>query len=198
MIIGVPLDLQRITSGTQGLIDGGNATLWLNPAPSTLRLHAPVEMTEEKLRLDEERRLLPAVTKDGTSIGVYANISDLGEIDTFDIAGFDGVGLVRTEFLFGLGAALPSEEEQYAAYRRLAEWARGKPVTIRTLDVGADKPIDGLAQAHESNPFLGLRGVRLSLARPDVFRIQLRALCRAARAWPNRGHVADGVGPRRT
>ena len=184
MIIGVPLDLQRITSGTQGLIDGGNATLWLNPAASTLRLHAPVENTEEKRRLDEERRLLPAVTKDGTSIGVYANISDLGEIDTFDIAGFDGVGLVRTEFLFGLGAALPSEEEQYAAYRRLAEWARGKQVTIRTLDVGADKPIDGLTQAYESNPFLGLRGVRLSLARPDVFRIQLRALCRAAAHGP--------------
>jgi phosphotransferase system enzyme I (PtsI) len=184
MIIGVPLDLQRIMGGTQALIDGGNATLWLNPAPSTLRLHAPVENTEEKLRLDEERRLLPAVTKDGTSIGVYANISDLGEIDAFDIAGFDGVGLVRTEFLFGLRSALPSEDEQCAAYRRLAEWARGKPVTIRTLDAGADKPIDGLAQAHENNPFLGLRGVRLSLARPNVFRIQLRALCRAAAHGP--------------
>ena len=108
------------------------------------------------------RRLLPALTSDGTAIAVYANVSDLREFESLDIAGFDGVGLVRTEFLFGRSANLPDEEEQYVAYRRLAKWARGKPVTIRTLDAGADKPIVGLTLAQESNPFLGLRGIRLS------------------------------------
>lgn len=180
MIVSLPLDLRRIQNGTRAFLDGENATLWLNPAPSTVRARAFPDNAQEKLRLDKERRISPALTLDGTAIGVYANISDLREIDAFDIEGFDGVGLVRTEFLLGQRSGLPSEEEQYVAYRRLAEWARGKPVTIRTLDAGADKPIVGLTLAQESNPFLGLRGVRLSLARPDVFRVQLRALCRAA------------------
>jgi phosphoenolpyruvate-protein phosphotransferase (PTS system enzyme I) len=181
MIVGAPLDLRNVASGTQALLDGENATLWLNPAPSTVRAFAGRERSNAIVRLEnEERRLSPAVTSDGTAIAVYANISDLAEIDSLDITGFDGVGLVRTEFLFGRSANLPDEEEQYVAYRRLAEWAHGKPVTIRTLDAGADKPIAGLSLAQESNPFLGLRGVRLSLAHPDVFRVQLRALCRAA------------------
>jgi phosphotransferase system enzyme I (PtsI) len=86
---------------------------------------------------------------------------------------------VRTEFLFA-GEGLPDEETQYRVYRRLAEWAAGKPVTIRTLDVGGDKPVAGLTAAGESNPFLGMRGIRLSLARPEVFAVQLRALARAS------------------
>jgi phosphotransferase system enzyme I (PtsI) len=92
----------------------------------------------------------------------------------------DGIGLVRTEFLFGEGPDLPDEAAQYAVYRRMLQWAGGRPVTIRTLDAGGDKPIAGLTVDGESNPFLGIRGVRLSLARPDVFRVQLRALLRAA------------------
>jgi phosphoenolpyruvate-protein phosphotransferase (PTS system enzyme I) len=178
MIVGVPLDLRNLASGTRALLDAENATLWLNPAPSTLQVRAPPDDEVEKR--EQQRRLLPAVTADGTAIAVYANISDLREIEAFNLEGFDGVGLVRTEFLFGRSAHLPDEEEQYVAYRRLVEWAGGKPVTIRTLDAGADKPIAGLTMAQESNPFLGLRGIRLSLARPDVFRVQLRALCRAA------------------
>jgi phosphotransferase system enzyme I (PtsI) len=87
---------------------------------------------------------------------------------------------MRSEFLFRDGAALPDEEQQYRAYRKVLEWAGEKPVTIRTLDIGGDKPITGLTVAGESNPFLGLRGIRLTLARPDVFRVQLRALARAA------------------
>jgi phosphotransferase system enzyme I (PtsI) len=164
MIVGTPLDLPNLASGTQALLDGENATLWLNPARSTVHALAERERSSAIVRrADEQRRLSPAVTADGTSIEIYANISDPTEIEAFDIEGFDGVGLVRTEFLFGRGADLPDEEEQYVAYRRLAEWADGKPVTIRTLDAGADKPIAGLTLAHESNPFLGLRGIRLSL-----------------------------------
>jgi phosphotransferase system enzyme I (PtsI) len=87
---------------------------------------------------------------------------------------------MRSEFLFRDGRPLPDEETQYRAYRRLLEWADGRPVTVRTLDIGGDKPIAGLTPEGERNPFLGLRGVRLTLARPDVFRTQLRALARAA------------------
>jgi phosphotransferase system enzyme I (PtsI) len=122
----------------------------------------------------------PAQTSDGTPISVLANIADLAELDRLDWSTCDGIGLVRTEFLFYGAQTLPDEEAQYSAYRRIAEWGRGKPVTIRTLDAGGDKPIPGLTVDDETNPFLGLRGIRLSLARPEVFRIQLRALARAA------------------
>ncbi|TRC95762.1 phosphoenolpyruvate--protein phosphotransferase [Mesorhizobium sp. WSM4303] len=119
----------------------------------------------------------PAVTKAGTTVRVQVNIADPSEVDGIDIATCDGVGLMRTEFLFG--RAPPDEETQYRAYRKVLEWAGDKPVTIRTVDAGGDKPVPGFT-VEESNPFLGLRGIRLSLARPDVFRVQVRALLRAA------------------
>ena len=103
----------------------------------------------------------------------------------------DGIGLMRSEFLFRDGKPLPDEETQYRAYRRFLEWAGEKPVTIRTLDIGGDKPISGLTPEGERNPFLGLRGVRLTLARKDVFRTQLRALARAAATWQSQGDGAD-------
>lgn len=119
----------------------------------------------------------PAVTADGARIDVLVNLADPSETESIDIATCDGVGLMRTEFLFGRG--LPDEESQLAAYRRVLDWAAGKPVTIRTVDAGGDKPVPGFT-VEESNPFLGLRGIRLSLYRPDVFRAQARALLRAA------------------
>jgi phosphotransferase system enzyme I (PtsI) len=125
-------------------------------------------------------RMRPASTADGTPISVCVNIADPAELERLDLASCDGIGLVRTEFLFGGTAGLPDEETRFYTYRRLAEWAAGKPVTIRTLDAGADKPIPGLTFDQEANPFLGMRGIRLSLARPEPFRTQLRALCRAA------------------
>lgn len=119
----------------------------------------------------------PAVTADGLQVEVLVNIAEPVDVDTIDIATCDGVGLMRTEFLFSRG--LPDEETQYQAYRKVLEWAAGKPVTIRTVDAGGDKPVRNYT-IEETNPFLGLRGIRLSLARPDVFRAQVRALLRAA------------------
>ncbi|CCV03468.1 Phosphoenolpyruvate-protein phosphotransferase [Mesorhizobium metallidurans STM 2683] len=119
----------------------------------------------------------PAVTKAGTAVRVQVNIADPSDVDGIDISTCDGVGLMRTEFLFG--KTLPDEETQYRAYRKVLEWAREKPVTIRTVDAGGDKPVPGFT-VEEGNPFLGLRGIRLSLARPEVFRVQIRALLRAA------------------
>jgi phosphotransferase system enzyme I (PtsI) len=119
----------------------------------------------------------PAVTRSGQPVSLQINIADPNEIGDVDISTCDGVGLMRTEFLFG--KELPDEETQYRAYRKVLEWAGGKPVTIRTVDAGGDKPVPGFT-IEEKNPFLGLRGIRLSLARPDIFRVQIRALLRAA------------------
>jgi phosphotransferase system enzyme I (PtsI) len=110
------------------------------------------------------------------------NVTGLAELADLDPAKVDGIGLMRTEFLFQGREKLPTEEEQYQIYKRMLEWAAGRPVTIRTLDAGGDKPIAGLTQSGDINPFLGVRGVRLSLRRLDIFRAQLRALARAAAA----------------
>jgi ethanolamine utilization microcompartment shell protein EutL len=128
----------------------------------------------------EAASLAPACTADGRRIAVLLNIAAPEDLADLDPAICDGIGLVRTEFLFEASHGLPDEDAQYAVYRRILEWAQGRPVTIRTLDAGGDKPIKGLTVDGESNPFLGLRGIRLSLARPEVFRVQLRALSRAA------------------
>jgi phosphoenolpyruvate-protein phosphotransferase (PTS system enzyme I) len=118
------------------------------------------------------------MTADGERVHVAINIDDPALLEGFDPAHCDGIGLTRTEFLFK-GRELPDEEQQYQAYCRIIEWAAGRPVIVRTLDAGGDKRVAGLT-VHERNPFLGLRGLRLSLARPEVFRVQLRALARAA------------------
>jgi phosphotransferase system enzyme I (PtsI) len=119
----------------------------------------------------------PVATANGVPVRVVINVADPADVGRIDIASCDGVGLMRTEFLFG--RSLPDEETQYRAYRKVLEWADGKPVTIRTIDAGGDKPVPGFT-VEEGNPFLGLRGIRLSLARPEIFAVQIRALLRAA------------------
>src|SRR6185295_7056117 len=112
-------------------------------------------------------RAKPALTADGRRIAVLLNIAAPEDLAGLDPAICDGIGLVRTEFLFETSLGLPDEDTQYAVYRRILDWAQGRPVTIRTLDAGGDKPIKGVTIDGESNPFLGLRGIRLSLARPE-------------------------------
>jgi phosphoenolpyruvate-protein phosphotransferase (PTS system enzyme I) len=123
----------------------------------------------------------PVCTADGTRIAMHLNIIGPEELERLNPAICDGIGLFRTEFLFHGSRSLPDEDAQYAIYRTVVGWAQGRNVTIRTLDAGGDKPIPGITQERESNPFLGLRGLRLSLRYPDLFRVQLRALLRAAR-----------------
>jgi phosphotransferase system enzyme I (PtsI) len=163
------------------LVDGDAGTVIFDPAPETLHLFEQRMATANIARSAAEAgRFDPALTPDGRRITILINVAAPEDLDGLDPKICDGIGLVRTEFLFEASRGLPDEEVQYAAYRRILEWAGQKPVTIRTLDAGGDKPIPGLTAAGESNPFLGLRGIRLSLARPDVFRVQLRALLRAA------------------
>lgn len=133
----------------------------------------------ETLAAAEELLGRPAATADGVPVTLYVNIADPGEVDRLDIAHCDGVGLMRTEFLYTDG--LPDEDAQYEAYRKVLAWAGDKPVTIRTVDAGGDKPVPGFTPT-ETNPFLGLRGIRLCLARPEIFRTQIRALLRAGTA----------------
>jgi phosphotransferase system enzyme I (PtsI) len=131
----------------------------------------------ERRRRAEDAVMKPAVTGNGVPVRVLVNVADPKDVDGIDIASCDGVGLMRTEFLFS--KELPDEETQYRSYRKVLEWAAGKPVTIRTIDAGGDKPVPDFT-VEEDNPFLGLRGIRLSLARPEIFRVQIRALLRAA------------------
>jgi len=165
----------------EAMVDGTSGRVVLSPDVKSRRamMDAARAFAEEERRADWHRAA-PAITADGVSVKVMINVADPSEVDAIDIAHCDGIGLMRTEFLFRNGRPLPGEDEQYGAYRRLLEWAGEKPVTVRTLDAGGDKPIAGLTPDDETNTFLGVRGLRLSLKRPEVFRVQLRALARAA------------------
>jgi phosphoenolpyruvate-protein phosphotransferase (PTS system enzyme I) len=163
------------------LVDGDAGTVIFDPEPETRRrFERRIAAANAARTAADAGRTEPACTADGRRISVLLNVAAPEDLARLDPAICDGIGLVRTEFLFEASHGLPDEETQYAVYRRILDWAQGRPVTIRTLDAGGDKPIAGLTIDGESNPFLGLRGIRLSLARPEVFRVQLRALCRAA------------------
>ncbi len=168
-------------SGAPALLDGEAGTLMLSPDAAATAAFAARRRTAEAAAVHAAAAATgAAVTADGTAIAVHINVADPAELDRLDPAICDGIGLVRTELLFHARDGLPDEAEQTAVYRRILAWAAGRPVTIRTLDAGGDKPIPGYTLDGEMNPFLGLRGVRLSLARPEVFAVQLRALLAAA------------------
>jgi phosphotransferase system enzyme I (PtsI) len=168
-----------IGAGERALVDGAAGTLELNPGPERIQvlMQAQQRQTLQKT-LEAERLFQPATTTTGEVVSVMINVASLSELDQVNPACCDGIGLVRTELLFAQG--VPTEEEQLGFYRQLLVWAKGKPVVVRTLDAGGDKPVPGLGMPRETNPFLGLRGLRLCLREPEVFRLQLRALLRAA------------------
>jgi phosphotransferase system enzyme I (PtsI) len=178
MLVGVP-PLEAANDDLV-LLDAEHGRVVIAPDPTDSDAFLEASAAHRHL-LAQARDLLdrPAVTADDVRIEMHVNIADPSDIDTMDVSTCDGVGLMRTEFLFGQG--LPDEETQLAAYRKVLTWAAGKPVTIRTVDAGGDKPVPGFT-VEESNPFLGLRGIRLSLAKPGIFRVQVRALLRAAAA----------------
>lgn len=181
---GVPMAVGlggiEAATGTPALLDAGNGLLVVGPGEADVARFAERRTgADADARIEAELVHRPAVTAGGEAVKVLVNVGDPAELDGIDPAICDGIGLVRTEFLFHGRRGLPDEDTQLAAYRRLLAWAGPRPVVVRTLDAGGDKPVDGLTR-DEANPFLGLRGVRLSLAREDVFRVQVRALLRAA------------------
>ena len=171
------------------IIDGDAGVLLIDPSPLLLAEYG-VKQRQGEVERERLSRLknTPAVTLDGQRIELLANIEQPQDVAGALQVGALGVGLFRTEFLFmGRGGKLPDEEEQFEAYRRTVENMQGLPVTIRTVDVGADKPLDratGRASDDHINPAMGLRAIRWSLAEPSVFLVQLRAILRAAAHGP--------------
>ena len=163
------------------IVDGATGVLIVDPSDKIL-----AEYEARKLGFEAERKKLSAlrdtraVTRDGVAVELQANIELPDDVTEALENGATGIGLFRSEFLYLNRSDLPDEDEQFEAYRKVAEAMRGMPVTIRTYDLGADKQLDGAATAHHLNPALGLRAIRLCLAEPQRFLIQLRALLRAA------------------
>jgi phosphoenolpyruvate-protein phosphotransferase (PTS system enzyme I) len=193
LIIGAAEALQRVNDGDVLAVDGGSGLVILEPNADDLRGHRMrvQEYARERKQLHRLRRE-PTRTRDGVDIKLWANAESREDVAEAHALGAAGVGLYRTEFLFmnrpaELRRTLPDEEEQFRAYRDLVLGMTGRTVTIRTLDIGADKTEEtGLALSDEPNPALGLRGVRLSLSRGDLFRAQLRAILRATAYGPVR------------
>jgi phosphotransferase system enzyme I (PtsI) len=180
LVVGLGDACARLDDGAPAVLDADAGRLIVHPDAASLALvEARLEAVANRRAAEAELLDRPAMTARGERVAVLVNVDEPSLLASIDPGQCDGIGLTRTEFLFQ-GPELPDEERQLAAYALVLRWAGGRPVAIRTLDAGGDKPIRGLTPAGERNPFLGLRGLRLSLARPDVFRVQLRALARAA------------------
>ncbi|QNP41185.1 phosphoenolpyruvate--protein phosphotransferase [Lysobacter solisilvae (ex Woo and Kim 2020)] len=188
LVVGMPGVLLRVNDGDALVVDGGSGLVVVEPGPQDLRAHRGREREYIRERKELHRlRREPTRTVDGIDINLYANAESREDVAEAHALGATGIGLYRTEFLFLQRAELPDEEEQFRAYRDVVLGMSGRPVTIRTLDLGADKADrTGLVLRDEPNPALGLRGVRLSLARSALLETQLRALLRASGYGPLR------------
>jgi phosphoenolpyruvate-protein phosphotransferase/dihydroxyacetone kinase phosphotransfer subunit len=184
-VVGIGDAVLGIEDRTTVLLDGENGTLQVDP-PAAVQ-HAATERrarAEARRAHARERAHEPGTTKDGARIEVFANLGAAGEAARAVELGAEGVGLLRTEFLFLDRPELPTEEEQVQVLREIALALDGRPLVVRTLDAGADKPSPALPMPPEANPFLGVRGVRLTLERPEVLATQLRAILRVASEHP--------------
>ena len=181
-IIGVGEDfLKDVRNGDMAVVDGYTGEIFVNPDSDTLsRLEEKKAEDEEKKRLLQELKGKENVTLDGTKINIYANIGSVDNIGAVLAGDADGIGLFRSEFLYLENTDYPTEEQQFAAYKKVLESMAGKKVIIRTLDIGADKQADYFNLAKEENPALGYRAIRICLTRPEIFKTQLRALYRAS------------------
>ena len=180
-LIGVPLDLDKICTGTEAIVDGYGGKLILQPSLELKEeTEKKIQDEREKLQLLHELKGKKTVTKSGRKIHLFANIGSVSDIGYVLENDAEGIGLFRSEFLYLGKTALPSEEEQFNAYRQVLQMMGGRKVIIRTLDIGADKQADYLNLDKEANPAMGYRAIRICLKQPDIFKTQLRALFRAA------------------
>ena len=178
-LIGVPV--REDMNGKMAIIDGEQGIFYVDPDEETLSAY------QEKLKEQERKRKLLAelkgkenVTLDGKKIELYANIGSIGDTAKALANDAGGIGLFRSEFLYLEKSDYPTEEEQFQAYKAVAETMAGKKVVIRTLDIGADKQVEYFGLDHEEHPAMGLRAIRICLTRPEIFKTQLRALLRAS------------------
>ena len=180
-VIGLGEALSQEYDGKNAVIDGFTGTLYIDPDEKTL-----AEMQEKRARDLEQKALLEQlkgkenVTKSGQKINIYANIGNVSDVGAVLKNDAGGIGLFRSEFLYLENTDFPTEEQQFAVYKQVAENMAGKKVIIRTLDIGADKQVDYFGLDKEENPALGYRAIRICLTRPEIFKTQLRALYRAA------------------
>lgn len=180
-VIGLGEELLEQYDGKMAVIDGFTGTLYIEPDEKTME-----QMQEKRAKDLEQRGLLEQlkgkenVTKSGQKINVYANIGNVSDVGAVLKNDAGGIGLFRSEFLYLENTTFPTEEQQFAVYKQVAENMAGKKVIIRTLDIGADKQVDYFGLDKEENPALGYRAIRICLTRPEIFKTQLRALYRAA------------------
>lgn len=171
----------EIADGSPVIIDGESGTVILNPEKEILAQYEQKRRAyEAELNLVRNYAGKPSVSRDGKIMGIAANIGSLKDLDGVFKNGADGIGLFRTEFMFMGRPSMPAEEEQFEVYKHVLSRMEGKPVVIRTLDVGGDKQIPYIQLEPETNPFLGVRAIRLCLQKEDLFRTQIRALLRAS------------------
>jgi len=184
-VVGLGEALLGVPEGTELLLDGDAGAVNVEPseelATESKRRAATREQAARSARVAAAE---PAVTRDGRRIEVVANIGSPDDVTTAIENGAEGVGLLRTEFLFLERDSMPSEDEQHAVYTSVAKALEGRPLILRTLDVGADKPLPYLPLRSEANPFLGVRGIRLALEQPELLETQLRAVLRTAAEYP--------------
>ena len=181
-VIGAGDDfLSAVSDGMFAAVDGYTGEVFLSPDSEALeKLETKQKEDEEKKRLLQELKGKENVTLDGTRINIFANIGGVDHIGAVLANDAGGIGLFRSEFLYLENSDYPTEEQQFAAYKKVLESMAGKKVIIRTLDIGADKKVDYFDLAKEDNPALGFRAIRICLTRPEIFRTQLRALYRAS------------------
>jgi phosphoenolpyruvate-protein phosphotransferase/dihydroxyacetone kinase phosphotransfer subunit len=184
-VVGLGPAILAVPAGTELLLDGGAGTVRVAP-PAEELARAEVERQQAAARRRRARAHAgePARTRDGETIEVRANVASAAEAARAVELGADGVGLLRTEFLYLDRPELPGEDEQVQTLNAVAAALGGRPLVVRTLDAGADKPLPALPMEPEANPFLGLRGIRLTLQRPELLAMQLRALLRVAAEHP--------------
>ncbi|GHB90610.1 phosphoenolpyruvate--protein phosphotransferase [Cerasicoccus arenae] len=181
MVVAMGDSLDHVTENDKVILDASGSRLILNPSAEDQESACVILKT-----LDAQRkrawtdRFQPALTQDGHRMEVVANIARVAEAEEALKAGAEGIGLVRTEFLFLDREHAPSEDEQYESYKAMVKALNGLPMVLRTIDIGGDKPVDYLGMSERDLSFLGLRGIRIGLARPDILRTQLRAVYRAA------------------
>ncbi len=180
-VFGQETVLDHVKTNDLAIIDGTHGEIVLEPSTKT-KAYYETEIEEIKKLKKELKTYVdkPSITADGSSLGLMANITSKKDLSAVKRDNADGVGLFRTEFLFLNRTSEPSETEQFEEYKAVLEGMFPKEVIIRTVDIGGDKRISYLEQEHELNPFLGVRGIRLSLRRPKLFKIQLRALLQAS------------------
>ena len=180
-VVSVRGALQAVRNGMDVAVDGFAGTVELEPTPERQAVYvARLEKQSQRRAAARAMQAQPSVTLDGRAIELGVNLEQPEDVGEAIAAGAESIGLFRTEFFYLNRIDLPGEEEQYRAYARVCESMQGRPVLFRSMDLGGDKVASYLGVTHETNPFLGLRGIRLALTSPDMFRTQLRAIHRAA------------------